>query len=288
MNGRGPRSRGNDEVAALLRQVSAVYAAAGAPPRAGGPARVALTASARHSLTLATLADLRAGAHRSFLAAMVECRVDTASGLRELLGLVGANAAATVLHWALAGAGPGPDELWTSADVLAAARGGATMTGTVPKGAFRGLAALQPAVYRLAPGIRPGSWRRRGGRTGWEIAALLEQVEAIYFEPLDGAVQGFWGADELHAMLLTVIEEGDGGDGPAASYLETLVAWGLDTADGLACVMRLQGAGAARTTLRWLLVDADTGHAWPHDRVLAEARASAWWAGSDDGEGGLG
>jgi hypothetical protein len=282
VSGQRPRNRGTAEVAALLRQVSAVYAAAGAPPRAGGPARLALTAPARHSLTLATLADLRAGAHRSYLAAMVECRVDTASGLRDLLRLVGANAAATVLHWAIGGSGPAAGDLWTKADVIAAARGGASMTGSVPTGMFRGLAALQPNVYRLAPGAQPTAWGQRS-RTRDEIAALLQVVETIYFEPVDDEVQGFWGSDELHALLLTEIEEEEAQDAAAsASYLETLVAWGLDTAEGLACVMRLQGAGTARTTLRWLLVDDDERQSWPDDRVLAEAGAAAWWAKAED------
>ncbi|MDQ1396364.1 MAG: hypothetical protein QOG64_1623 [Acidimicrobiaceae bacterium] len=283
------------EVSALLARVEAIYWASGVPPRRGGPARCPLPADARHRLALATLADQRRRSDRSFLAAIVACRADSAEGLRSLLRLFGANAVATVLHWVVAATGPTGEERWSAADVMAAARGEATAAGPVPSGALVGLAALQPSLFRLAPVASPPSWSGPPprGRSAAAIGVLLRSVESIYFGPYLSADGRRWEADELHALTLAAIALGDGDesapadDDLAGSFLATLVDCGLDTVDGLTSLLRLQAAGAARTALCWLLPGRGHG-GWDDETVLADAEASSWWTSGASAVRGVG
>lgn len=270
-------NRSAADVTALLRQVNELYATGGAPARPAPWRRAALAADERHRLALAAITDLTRGRHRSYLAALVECRADTPHGLRLLLRLVAANAVATVLHWALTAPGPDGEERWTAHDVLAAARADVPPPGAVPSGALRWLAAIDPNI-ELAAGVPPapdGPLRSHD-----EVSCLLGAVEAVYCQaPSGGGAWRGWEADELHALVLDALldAEREGGDG---AYLETLVAWGVDTPEGLHDLLRLQAAAAARGALRWLLADGAGSTPWREEMVLAEATVSPWWMAS--------
>ena len=265
---------GAAEVAALVRRVNAVYETGRAPARRANLARRPLTAQQRHSLTLAALEEGQAD--RSYAALLVACRLDTASELRALLRVVASNAVATVLHWALGTSLDGRPR-WSADDVLAVASGRAPARGAVPSGLLHGLAELDPTVFELAAVVAPAGDATGSLPTPDEVGRLLAAVEAIYARPPAGPAAGRWAADELHALVLAELDDVERASSEV-SYLELLVTWGLDTSAGLQDLLRVQAAGAARTTLRWLasLADRSTPDEWP---VLADALATPWWAG---------
>ena len=278
MTGR-PRQRAPGELAALVRRVNAVYETGAAPARSTTRTRAALTAQQRHSLTLAVLDDPASPPLKSYAALLVECRIDTARELRALLRVVASNAVATVLHWALATPGDDGRPRWSADHVLAVANGKVPSRAAVPSGELRGLAGIDPSVCELAAGVAPPGDPSPTPPRHDDLDELLRAVEEVYARRPSGEAGRHWQTDELHALVLAELDDAER-ERSHVTYLELLVTWGLDTPEGLRDLLRLQAAGAVRTTLLWLRHDGD--HDWPDGQpVLAEAAVRAWWAGPD-------
>jgi hypothetical protein len=189
---------------------------------------------------------------------------------------VASNAVATVLHWALATPGDDGRPRWSSDDVVAVAEGRAPARAAVPSGPVRGLAGIDPSVFELAAGVAPPGHPSPLPPRRDELNRLLGAVEEVYARPASGGAGRRWQSDELHALVLAELDDAER-ERSQVTYLELLVAWGLDSPEGLRDLLRLQAAGAVRTTLRWLRHE--VGPDWPDGHsVLAEAAVGAWWA----------